>query len=116
MGDSQPVNLQNKDAREVGAECLCKQAFDQLGVCNFLQRCGWVERKQPLELLKVKVNGDKDQYLWVKIQAKQIKEDSMSGLLTQRFEQGLTSIQEGISKKGGTKTINKVHERIGKLK
>jgi len=74
------------------------------------------KRKQPIELLKVKVNGDKDQYLWVKSQAKQIKEDSMSGLLTQRFEQGLTSIQEGINKKGGTKKINKVHERIGRLK
>ncbi len=40
----------------------------------------------------------------------------MSGLLTQRFEQGLICIQEGINKKGDTKKINKVYERIGRLK
>lgn len=74
------------------------------------------KRKQPIELLKVKANSDNDQYLWVKSHAKQIKEDSMSGLLTQRFEQGLMGIQEGINKKGGTKKVNKVHERIGRLK
>ena len=74
------------------------------------------KREQPIELLKVKTNKDKDQYLWVKSHAKQIKEHSMKGLLAQRFEQGLTSIQEGINKKGGTKKVNKVHERIGRLK
>ncbi len=45
-----------------------------------------------------------------------MKEDSMNGLLSQRFEQGIQGIQEGISKKGGTKKLNKVYERIGRLK
>ncbi len=45
-----------------------------------------------------------------------MKEDSMSGLLSQRFEQGMQNVQEGISKKGGTKKLGKVHERIGRLK
>ena len=74
------------------------------------------KRKQSIELLKVRTNGDSDQYLWVKSQAKKMKEDSMNGLLSQRFEQGIQSIQEGISKKGGTKKLNKVYERIGRLK
>jgi transposase len=74
------------------------------------------KRKQPIELLKVRVDGDSDQYLWVKSQAKKMKEDSMNGLLAQRFEEGIQSIQEGISKKGGTKRLNKVYERIGRLK
>ncbi len=74
------------------------------------------KRKQPIELLKVRANGENDQYLWVKSQAKKMKEDSMNGLLSQRFEQGIQSIREGISKKGGTKKLNKVYERIGRLK
>jgi len=74
------------------------------------------KRKQPIELLKVSVKADGDQYLWVKSLAKKMKEDSMNGLLSQRFEVEIQNIQEGISKKGGTKKLNKVYERIGRLK
>lgn len=74
------------------------------------------KRKQPIELLKVRTDSDNDQYLWVKSQAKKMKEDSMNGLLSQRFEQGIQNIRDGISKKGGTKKLNKVYERIGRLK
>ena len=35
--------LKNKDAREVGAEWLSKQAFDQLNVSGFLRNKGWDE-------------------------------------------------------------------------
>jgi len=74
------------------------------------------KRKQPIELLKVRANGDNDQYLWVRSQAKAMKENSMNGLLSQRFEEGIQCIQEGITKKGGTKKLNKVYERVGRLK
>jgi transposase len=74
------------------------------------------KKDQPIELLKVRVTGDTDQYLWVRSQAKALKENSMNGLLSQRFEQGIQSIQEGITKKGGTKKLSKVHERLGRLK
>lgn len=40
----------------------------------------------------------------------------MNGLLSQRFEEGIQSISEGINKKGGTKKLDKVYERIGRLK
>lgn len=74
------------------------------------------KKDQPIELLKVKANGNADQYLWVRSQAKAMKENSMNGLLSQRFEQGIQNIQESIGKKGGTKKVNKVYERIGRLK
>ena len=74
------------------------------------------KKDQPIELLKVKVNGNDDNYLWVKSQAKRLKEQSMNGLLAQRFEEGVQIINEGINKKGGTKKLNKVHERLGRLK
>ncbi|MFA5417317.1 MAG: transposase [Bacteroidales bacterium] len=74
------------------------------------------KKQQPIELLKVKCNKNDDHYLWIKSQAKTLKENSMNGLLAQRFEEGIERIQAGIYSKGGTKKINKVHERIGRLK
>jgi transposase len=74
------------------------------------------KKDQPIELLKVKAIDSNDQYLWVRSHSKALKEKSMNGLLSQRFEQGIESIHEGISKKGGTKKLTKVYERIGRLK
>ena len=37
--------VKNKDAREIGAEWLCKQAFDQLGIGSFFRQAGWDEDK-----------------------------------------------------------------------
>lgn len=83
-------------------------------------RCTPVEikdkRNQPIELMKVKVDKDDDKYLWVKSKTKALKENSMNGLLSQRFEEGMQSINEGVNKKGGTKRLDKVFERIGRLK
>jgi len=74
------------------------------------------KKDQPIELLKVGTNGGTDQYLWVRSQAKSMKEKSMNGLLSQRFEEGIQNIQAGIVGKGGTKKLNKVYERVGRLK
>jgi hypothetical protein len=75
------------------------------------------KRNQPIELMKIRKGKDgTDKYLWVKSKAKALKENSMNGLLSQRFEEGIQSIGEGINKKGGTKKIDKVFERIGRLK
>ncbi len=75
------------------------------------------KRKQPIELMRVKSpdKEDKDNYLWVKSKTKALKENSMNGLLSQRFEEGIQSIDEGIHKKGGTKKLDKVNQRIGRL-
>ncbi len=40
----------------------------------------------------------------------------MNSRFSQRFEEGLTQIKEGISKKSGIKKQQKVWERIGRLK
>jgi len=75
------------------------------------------KREQPIELMKVRADKeDGDSYLWVKSKAKALKENSMNGLLSQRFEEGIQGIGEGINKKGGTKKLAKVYERIGRLK
>jgi hypothetical protein len=46
--DWETVNLntlKNKDAMEIGAEWLCKQAFDQLGIGDLLRQENWDEEK-----------------------------------------------------------------------
>jgi len=73
-------------------------------------------KNQPIELLSVRVENDTDNYLWVKSQAKALKENSMHNQFAQRFEEGLRGIQHAIASKNGTKKLEKVWERIGRLK
>ncbi len=47
---------------------------------------------------------------------KRAKEEAMHRQQLGRFEEGLKAIEEGISKKGGTKKVQKVYERIGRFK
>jgi hypothetical protein len=57
-----------------------------------------------------------DQYLLVNSEAKAQKEKSMNDQFKQRFETGLQQILESLTKKSGIKTIEKVAERIGRIK
>jgi len=52
----------------------------------------------------------------VKSEAKAQKENGMFDQFSERFEEGLRGIANSLSKKNGTKKIDKVHERIGRLK
>jgi transposase len=54
--------------------------------------------------------------MYVESEAKRKKEASMNLKLRQAFEEDLDSIKSAFSKKGGTKLINKVWERIGRAK
>ncbi len=85
------------------------------------------KKQQPIELMRVsplkqqqkkdnQEDQDNDTYLWVKSMTKALKENSMNGLLSQRFEEGIQSINEGIHRKGGTKKLDKVNQRLGRLK
>jgi transposase len=73
-------------------------------------------KKQELTLQKVTVEGSTDTWLRVHSPAKAVKESGMNSRFSQRFEQGLSQIKEGVSKKGGVKKQEKVWERIGRLK
>jgi transposase len=74
------------------------------------------KKDQPIELQKIKVATDNDYYLRVKSHAKALKEKSMNGLFAQRFEEGIQYINSGINKKSGVKKLEKVYERLGRLK
>jgi len=61
-------------------------------------------------------DGYTDTWMYVESEAKRKKEGSMNVKLRQRFEEDLNSIRAAFSKKGGTKLINRVWERIGRAK
>jgi hypothetical protein len=73
-------------------------------------------RKQKIELCKVNSDRNTDYYLKVESHSKELKERSMNEQFRVRFEAGLQQIANSLSKKGGVKQEDKVHERIGRLK
>ena len=72
--------------------------------------------KNKVELSIFNPDGYNDTWMYAESEAKRKKEDSMNIKLRQRFEEDLNSIKASLSKKGGTKLINKVWERIGRAK
>ena len=72
--------------------------------------------KNKVELSIFKPEGYNDTWMYVESAAKQKKENSMNSKLRQCFEEDLISIKSSFFKKGGTKQINKVWERIGRAK
>ena len=73
-------------------------------------------RKQNIELCRVKSGNNTDYYLKVESQSKELKERSMNEQFRSRFEAGLQQIADSLIKKGGVKQEDKVHQRIGRLK
>lgn len=77
-------------------------------------------RKNPIRIEFVNnLSEDKeeqDRYLYVHSDQKAKKESSMDSHFSQRYEEELKNIKESLVKKGGTKKLEKVWERIGRLK
>lgn len=73
-------------------------------------------RNNPIELEIVKSPDNPDTFLYVHSQRKALKEASMNEHFSQRYEQELDKIKEALHKKGGTKKLVKVWQRIGRLK
>lgn len=74
------------------------------------------KNKNPIELRFVEKPGCSDKYVYVRSQQKAIKEASMNDHFSQRYEEDLENIKSALHKKGGTKKLQKVWERIGRLK
>lgn len=72
--------------------------------------------KNEVELSIFKPEGYNDTWMYVESEAKRKKKASMNLKLRQGFQEDLNSIKDSFSKKGGTKLINKVWERIGRAK
>lgn len=73
-------------------------------------------KKQKIALCPVKSDRNTDYYLKIESNTKKLKESSMNDQFRQRFEDGLQTIAQSLTKKGGVKQVDKVYERIGRLK
>jgi len=74
------------------------------------------ERGNKIEIKLIEPAGKPDKWLLVKSEMKKMKEQSIRSSFEEKFEEKLNIIRQGIHKKGGTKKINKVWERIGRAK
>ena len=73
-------------------------------------------KNQKINLCRVKSDRNTDYYLKVESGSKEIKERSMNEQFRTRFEAGMQSIADSLTRKGGVKQEDKVWERIGRLK
>lgn len=73
-------------------------------------------RGNQIKLSVFSPEGYTDTWMYVKSEQKRVKEQSMVDKLSQRFEQELEGLAQGMDKKGTTKKTEKVWERIGRLK
>ena len=69
-----------------------------------------------IEVQKVSIDKQDDTFLHIKSDRKIEKEKSIDKKLTNRFEEKLSYLKEGLSKPGRLKKINIVHEKVGRLK
>ncbi|MFW5759207.1 MAG: IS1634 family transposase [Bacteroidota bacterium] len=70
----------------------------------------------PISLQLVEKEECEDTYMYVHSQQKAAKEASMNDHFSQRYEEDIENIRGALGKKGGTKKLQKVWERIGRLK
>ena len=73
-------------------------------------------KKQKIDLCRVKSDRNTDYYIKVESHSKELKERSMNEQFRSRFEAELQRIADSLTKKGGVKQEGKVHERIGRVK
>ncbi|MEJ7684210.1 MAG: hypothetical protein WKG06_41430 [Segetibacter sp.] len=71
---------------------------------------------QTIRLKSVTTEKNTDYYLEVKSDTKALKENGMKNQFEQRFEEELQKIHTAIHSKGGIKKMDKVHQRIGRVK
>jgi len=69
-----------------------------------------------IEMRQVEKVGETDKFLHIRSAQKAVKEASMAAHFSVRFEQELNHLSQGLSKKGSTKKLEKVWERIGRIK
>lgn len=95
--------------------------LDKKNLENFTNKTGDEVRAQLFtEQIEYEKQGKKlitsEKILYVETDAKTGKEQAMFKQKRQRFEKGLENIKISLSKPRGNKTIEKIHQRIGRLK
>jgi hypothetical protein len=118
--DAGIVKEENLDMlKQEGYDYVCVSRSKPKGYLRVSSKVFFIEDntgKSTIEIEKVKVNGCEDTFLRVKSQKKAIKEFSIDQKLTQRFEERLEYLRQGLSLPRRLKKITAVHEHVGRLK
>lgn len=96
--------------------CVSRKRLKTFSLKNQLITQETTAKQENVKLSVFHPKDYNDTWMYVQSDAKQKKETSMTQKLTQRFEQELEAIDNALSKKGGTKKLEKVWERIGRVK
>jgi hypothetical protein len=97
--------------------CVSRSTVKNYAIAPDIQPVTIIDKKkQPIELVKVAVQSNTDYYLRVRSESKRKKECAMNSRFKDRFEEGLTKIESSLHKKSGVKQLDRVYERIGRLK
>lgn len=73
-------------------------------------------RGNKIEVKKISVKDKSDSFLHIKSEQKGMKEKSMDQKITERFEERLKYLNDGLTIPRRTKKITTVHESVGRLK
>lgn len=97
--------------------CVARSHLKDYGVSEAAKTRVLTDRESnQVELAVVRPEDQHDTWMYVRSQAKAHKESSMNEKIGQRFEEELQSIRASLFKKGGTKRVDKVWQRIGRAK
>ena len=108
-----------KMLREKGYDYLCvaRSKLKQYSIASGTAvKTIYNKKEQKIELQQVQRSDDGDFYLKVKSDAKTIKEQSIATRFQTRFAEALQKVVTSLNKKSGIKTLEKVHQRIGRIK
>lgn len=116
-GFASEENLKFLDDKGYKYICVSRQRLSD-EVINKIETKHIVEDRlgNHIELAVFNQANFNDTWMYVKSHQKRIKEESITIKLCDRFEQELQAIADGLHKKGTTKKIEKVWERIGRCK
>ena len=108
-------NLQIIQAKGYDYVCVSRsQLKDYKAVEGTITKKVVTNNKEEITLQRVNSDKSTDYYMKVKSPGKTLKETGIKTQFETRFEEELTKIKLGLSKKHSTKRANKVHQRIGR--
>jgi len=110
------LELLRSDKYNYDYVCVSRTVPKQYSRLSDEAKCISDNRGNKIELTKVSVEGKEDNFLHVKSDQKQIKEESMDKKLTLRLEAQLNDIKQKLGKKRTLKKIDKIHEKVGAIK
>lgn len=115
-GISTEENLENVKERKYDYVCVSRTKPKEYTKLSEEATLLSDNRNNTIEVTKVSVEGKQDTFLHIKSHQKQLKEQSINGKLTERFEDSMKYLKEGLSVPRRLKKIAPVHEKVGRIK